>query len=269
MPKVNANGVNLHYSDTGNDGPVIVFSHGLIMSSAMFAAQIDRLKDRYRCIAYDHRGQGESEVAESGYDMDTLTKDAVALITELGAGPCHFVGLSMGGFVGMRLAARHPEMVKSLTLLETSADSEPEENGPKYRRLNFVAHWFGLGLVVGKVMPILFGKTFMTDPARSADRDIWRKRIIGNHRIGITRAVKGVIDRKSVMDELANIACPTLVAVGDEDTATVPAKSERIAAAIKGARLSIIPSAGHSSTIEQPDHVSDLIERFIGEVERS
>ena len=267
MPKAKINGVSLHYTDTGGDGPAIVFSHGLIMSKAMFDAQIDRLKDRYRCIAYDHRGQGESEVTESGYDMDTLTDDAIALIDELGVAPCHFVGLSMGGFVGMRLAARRPELVKSLTLLETSADAEPAENAPKYRRLNFVARWFGLSLVVGKVMPILFGTTFMTDPGRSSERELWRKRIIGNHRIGITRAVVGVVERPGVMDELANIACPTLVAVGDEDTATVPAKSERIVAAINGAQLSIIPAAGHSSTIEQPEFVSDIIERFIGEVE--
>lgn len=267
MPKVSVNGVRLNYSDTGGDGPAIVFSHGLIMSGEMFAAQIERLSGRYRCIAYDHRGQGGSEVADSGYDMDTLTEDAIALISQLEAEPCHFVGLSMGGFVGMRLAARHPELVKSLTLLETSADMEPRENVPKYGRLNFVARWFGLGLVVGKVMPILFGKTFMSDPARAIDRETWRKHIVGNHRIGITRAVKGVIDRNGVMDELGRIACPTLVAVGDEDTATVPAKSERIATAIAGADLKIIPQAGHSSTIEQPEFVSDLIESFVDSVE--
>lgn len=269
MPKMSVNGVSLNYSDTGGDGPAIVFSHGLIMSGEMFAAQIKRLSKRYRCIAYDHRGQGGSEVSEDGYDMDTLTDDAVGLISQLGATPCHFVGLSMGGFVGMRLAARHPELVKSLTLLETSADTEPEENVPKYRRLNFVARWLGLGLVVGKVMPILFGKTFMADPARAADREIWRKHIVGNHRIGITRAVKGVIERNGVMDELGKITCPTLVAVGDEDTATVPVKSERIVAAINGADLKVIPQAGHSSTIEQPELVSDLIEVFIDGVEQA
>ena len=268
MPKINVNGVDLHYTDTGGNGAAIVFSHGLIMSGKMFSAQIDRLKGRYRCIAYDHRGQGGSEITETGYDMDTLTDDAIALISQLNVAPCHFVGLSMGGFVGMRLAARRPELVKSLTLLETSADTEPKENAPKYRMLNFVARWFGLGLVVGRVMPILFGKTFMSDPSRSADRKLWRDRIVGNHRIGITRAVTGVIERKGVFDELKNISCPTLVAVGDEDTATVPAKSERIASAVKGSQLTIIPAAGHSSTVEIPDVVSDIIENFVDRVER-
>ncbi len=266
MPSMEINGVNISHTDAGQGTP-IVFSHGLLMSGEMFSAQISRLKDRYRCISYDHRGQGRSEVTGDGYDMDTLTSDAAALIEKLDAGPCHFVGLSMGGFVGMRLAARHPELIRSLVLLETSADPEPAENVPKYRRLNFIARWFGLGLVIKQVMPIMFGTTFMNDPARAADRKEWSRHIVGNHRIGITRAVKGVIERKGVFDELGAITCPTLVAVGDEDVATVAEKSERMAGAIKGAVLEHIPNAGHSSTIEQPDFVSDLVETFLASVD--
>jgi pimeloyl-ACP methyl ester carboxylesterase len=125
------------------------------------------LKERYRCVAFDFRGQGQSEVTHGGYDMQTLYEDAVALIEQLGCAPCHFLGLSMGGFIGLRLAARHPELLRSLILLETSADPEPSENVAKYRQLTFVARWFGLGLVVDRVMPVMFGRTFLTDPARS------------------------------------------------------------------------------------------------------
>lgn len=263
MPTVTANGVRLHYTDSGGEAPAVLFSHGLLMSNAMFAAQIERLAPRYRCIAYDHRGQGDSDVTDTGYDMETLCDDAAALIEALDIAPCHFVGLSMGGFVGMRLAARRPELVRSLCLLETSAEKEPAENAPKYRLLNFIARWFGLRLVVGQVMPILFGKTFMADPGRADERNRWREHIASNHRLGITRAVRGVIERAAVVDELAQIACPTLVIVGDEDTATVPAKAERIAAGISGSQLLVIEAAGHSSTIEQPGRVSDAIESFI------
>ena len=62
----------------------------------------------------DWRGQGRSAVADTGYDMDTLTEDLVALIDHLGIAPVDYVGLSMGGFIGMRLAARHPEVVRAL-----------------------------------------------------------------------------------------------------------------------------------------------------------
>src|SRR5215470_17391800 len=144
MPTVEANGVKLYYEDTGDKSKeTIVFSHGLLFSCRMFDAQVAAFNDRYRCIAYDHRGQGQSEVARDGYDMETVYEDGAALIKALDCAPCHFVGLSMGGFVGMRIAARQPQLLKSLILLETSADPEPLENVPKYKRLNFVARWFG------------------------------------------------------------------------------------------------------------------------------
>ena len=126
MPKLAVNGVELDYIDVGEGAETILFSHGFLMSKDLFAPQIAALKDRYRCVAYDHRGQAQSEVTASGYDMDTVAEDAAALIEALEIGPCHIVGLSMGGFVGMRLGARRPDLVRSLVLLDTSARVDPE-----------------------------------------------------------------------------------------------------------------------------------------------
>ena len=217
MPFLEIRGARLHYTDEGDGPETVVFSHGLLFSGKMFAAQVEALKSDYRCITFDHRGQGQSEVTISGYDMDNLAQDARALIEALDAGPCHFVGLSMGGFVGMRLAARHPELIRSLSILNSSADPEPEENHGRYRLLNFIARWFGLGVVVGKVMPILFGSGYLDDPTKAGARKMWRTQIAGGDRMGITRAVSGVIERHGVRDEIAAITCPTLVLAGEED----------------------------------------------------
>ena len=112
MPWLGVDGVELHYEERGGaaGGTPIVFSHGLLWSGGMFDAEVAALSGRYRCIAYDHRGQGRSATSPTPYDMERLADDAAALIEQLGAVPCHFVGLSMGGFVGMRLAARRPEL---------------------------------------------------------------------------------------------------------------------------------------------------------------
>lgn len=262
MPTLSVNGVTLYYEDTGTGPETIVFSHGLLFSTHQFDAQVAALKNRYRVIAYDHRGQGKSEVTEGGYDMDHLSEDAAALIEALKIGPCHFAGLSMGGFMGMRLAARKPHLIKSLILMETTADPEPEENRPKYTLLNFIARWIGVRVVVGSVMKIMFSKSFLSDPAKSADRHLWRERLAGNAR-SIYRAVNGVITRTSIYDEIHKISCPTLVIVGEEDVATVPAKAERIVARIPGARLVRIPRAGHSSSVEQPEAVNRAILEFL------
>ncbi len=262
MPTLDIGGTRLHYTDEGSGEETVVFSHGLLFSGAMFAYQVEHLKSRYRCITFAHRGQGQSQITDGGYDMETLTEDAAGLIEALGAGPCHFVGLSMGGFVGMRLAIRRPELLRSLVLMETSAEAEPAENKPRYGMLNFIGRWFGFGVVIGRVMPIMFGQTFLNDPARAEEQAKWRKFIVSNDRIGTTRAVKGVIDRRSVADEIGQIAMPVLIIVGDEDVATVPEKSERMHSAIPGSKLVIVPKAGHSSTIEEPQAVNGALTEF-------
>ena len=266
MPELTVNGATLHYEEYGDGPETIVFAHGLLWSGRMFDAQVDVLKDRYRCITFDFRGQGRSEVTASGYDMDTLTEDAVALIDALGAAPCHFAGLSMGGFVGLRLALRHASLLRSLVLLDTTADPEPRENVGRYRLLNLIARWLGLRLVAGRVMPIMFGDTFLNDPNRAEERARWRRRLIDNDRIGITRAVRGVVEREGVYDHLAQISVPTLILVGDEDTATVPAKSRRMHERISGARLQVIPGAGHTSTVEQPAAVTAALATFLDDL---
>lgn len=263
MPHVDLNGAHIHYTDTGGNGDAIVFSHGLLFSGAMFDEQVAHFQRGNRCITFDHRGQGQSGVTKDGYDIDTLTADAAALIEHLNIAPCHFVGLSMGGFIGLRLTARRPELLKTLTLLDTSADAEPAENGPKYRMLNFVARWIGLWAVVGRVMPIVFGQTFLKDTARTAEKERWAKALSKGHRLGMTRAVSGVIHRQSCQDLLEQVALPVGIGVGDEDVATVPKKSEDIHARIKGSELVIFKGSGHSSSIETPGLVIDLIEQTI------
>lgn len=273
MPLVPVNGTRLWVEDTGDPpagappsggGAPVVFSHGLLWSTRLFDPQVAALRDRYRCVAYDHRGQGRSDVppGRAPVTIEACYADAVALLERLALGPVHFVGLSMGGFVGMRLAARRPDLVRSLALLETSADPEPEANRPRYRLLARVVRWLGPRPVAGRVMPIMFGRTFLADPARAAERDAWRAHLLGNRR-AIWRATLGVVDRAGVADELPRITAPTLVVVGDEDAATVPAKAERIAALIPGARLAVVCGAGHSSSVEQPAEVSVLLGAFL------
>ncbi len=253
----------MHYIDEGSGDETIVFAHGLLFNNEIFAKQIEYFKNRYRCIAYDHRGQGKSPVTKDGYDMDTLSEDAIGLIEKLAVGPCHFVGLSMGGFVAMRVAIRRPDLIKSVTLLDTSAEAEPEENKSGYRKLNFIGRWFGFKLVISKIMPIMFGTTFMNDPERADERKYWADLICANDRIGATRAVNGVIDRQGVMDQIDRIDRPVLIVVGEEDTATVPAKSQRMNEKIKGSQLVIIPKTGHLSTIESPNAVNAAMDEFL------
>ena len=264
--RIRVNGAELYYEEQGTGSETIFFSHGLLWSCRMFDDQIAMLKDRYRCIAFDHRGQGQSEITRGGYDMETLSEDAAALIEALGGAPCHFLGLSMGGFVGLRLAARRPELLKSLMLLETSAGPEPRENRAKYQQLNFIARWVSLGIVSKQVMKVMFGQKFLNDPARAKLLREWQQRLVHNHRKGITRATTGVITRQDVYEELEKIRVPTLILVGDQDVATPLPNAQRLHEGIAGSQLVIIPGAGHTSTVEEPAAVNAAISHFLGKL---
>jgi 3-oxoadipate enol-lactonase len=266
MPYLPIRGAQLYYEDSGGPGEPIVFSHGLLWDSKLYAQQIASLKDRYRCIAYDHRGQGRSQAPPGkGIALRTVYEDAVAFIQALGVGPCHFVGLSMGGFVGLRVAARHPELLRSLILMDTSANAETLWNLSRYRLLTAATHWLGLRPVVDRIMAIYFGRDFMKDPTRAAEREALRHQLASNPR-DVWRAMQGVITRRSVTGELERIRTPTLILVGEDDVVTTPERAELLHARIAGSRLVRLPHVGHMSNLEQPEQVNQALHRFLVDI---
>jgi 3-oxoadipate enol-lactonase len=222
----------------------VLFAHGLLWSTWLWHPQIEALRGRSRCVAFDFRGQGRSEVTASGYDMETLAADAAALIEQLGVAPVHFVGISMGGFVGLRLAARRPGLIRSLALLNTAADGEVPSNLPRYKLRALAARLAGFRAVARPVMKI----------------DV----------TGELRALEGVTSRAPVPEEeLRRIAAPTLVVIGTEDQAISAARSKAIAERIPGARLVVVPRAGHSSSLEAPEDVTAALREFWGSLGRA
>jgi pimeloyl-ACP methyl ester carboxylesterase len=266
MPKISANGVQLYYKEAGSGPDTIVFSHSYLVDNYHFDPQKRVLKDRFRCLAYDHRGHGQSEITKDGYDMENLYADAVGFIEALGCAPCHFIGLSTGGFIGLRIGIRRPELIKSLILMDTSADAEPEEAMRKYRLMLLTVRLFGYWPVVRKAMPIFFADKFLKDAARYNEVKEWRRRLMANDRLAMVKFGQGIFARDSVYEELDKIKTPTLVIVGQEDIAQPVNKAERIAEKISGAKLKIIPGAGHLCTVEEPAAVTKAIEEFLSDL---
>lgn len=263
MPEVLVNGAKLFYEEMGSGPETVVFSHSYLVDGRHFTPQMQALRDRYRCIAYDHRGHGRSEVTESGYDMENLYADGVGFIEALGCAPCHFVGLSSGGFIGLRIGIRRPDLLRSLILMGTSADPESEENVKQYKLLLLIVRWLGYWPVVGKVMPLLFGEKFLSDPARQEEVREWKRCILSSNKKAMIKFGEGIFSRAGVIEELPKIRTPTLVIVGEEDRAQPLEKAKRIAESIPGARLVVIPRAGHLCTVEEPADVTVAIEEFL------
>lgn len=266
MPTIKINNADIYFEDSApNDRqkPVMVFAHGLLWNTRMYDKQVEHFQENYRCIAFDFRGQGQSQVTKAGYDMETLTEDTLELLTALDIEQCHFVGLSMGGFIGQRIAIKRPELLLSLILLETSADPEDPKNVPQYRKLVKAIRWLGIKRVSSKVMPIMFGSSFLADKSRQSERKQWLTMLQGNRKGGVIKATMGVIERIGTYEQLTDITTPTLIIVGDEDAATPYAKSERMHFAIAGSKFAVIKGAGHTATVEEPEQVNRVMSQFL------
>ncbi|MFL6386576.1 MAG: alpha/beta fold hydrolase [Terriglobales bacterium] len=268
MPTIQVNGVKLFYKESGSGPETVVFSHGLLMDHTMFEPQRAVFEKQYRVIAYDHRAQGQSEDIGRGYDMSTIADDAALLIRALNAAPCHFAGLSMGGFAGMRVAAHHPELIRTLTLMNTTATKEKAANRIKYAFLAQMVKIFSPAPFTSIAVKELFGETTRRSAERRPMLEEWTGKL--RARRNIAPSLLAVMNRREFRaDELAAIRCPTLIITGEDDTAQPPRNSASLISGIRGARHVNIPGAGHSSCLETPDEVTTAMQELLQSAEQA
>jgi len=265
MPVKEIAGRPIHYVTAGSGPETIVFSHGYLMNHAMFTAQITALSQTHRVIAFDHRGHGQSGPCHEPFGIYDLLDDAIKLIEAVGNGPVHFAGMSTGGYVGMRLLLKRPDLIKTLTLIDTGANAEAPASLRQYNQLLFLVRLVGIRPLLGRVLPLLFGQSFRTDPARQGEFQSWKASIAGLDRTSIRQFGRAVFDRDDVLEALRNLETPprTLVMVGQEDIPTPPPLAKALHDAITGSELVHVPDAGHTSPLENPAFVTDAITKFL------
>lgn len=265
MPTIAVNGTTLHYVDEGpRDARTLVLSPSMFFDTRMFAAQAAALSDRFRIIRYDHRGQGESaRDSRDKLDMDTLSEDAAALIEDLELGRCTFVGNSMGGFVGLRLAARRPDLIASAVLMGTSADVE--EQADEMDGLVEVLAEHGMEPVIDGVLHFMMGDTTLTDPSR-AEVLAEVTALLRSRTPEYADAAWNIAHRLDVLDELAGIRVPILVVAGTEDHTYPPHKSQQIVDGVPGARLEMMERTGHVHALENPKAVNAVLEKHLADL---
>jgi 3-oxoadipate enol-lactonase len=271
MPVMHANGSDLYYEDTGGPGEPILFLHGFLFDGRQFQAQVASLRDRYRCVTLDFRGQGRSSPVRGGYQIEQHMADVLAVIRRLDIAPVHLVGLSMGGFVALRIAAREPGLLRSVTLLNTSAAAHARSKFPKQLTLAAVARAAGVSLppVVSGIEAELYGEAFRKDPARAAVREVWRQRWAQADRSSLVRTLLGFMIRPDIRNELGDVTVPTLVIAGGADASLPPPLSREIHSLIPGSRLVELPGVGHSAPLEDPDGVTWALEQFLNDRRRA
>jgi pimeloyl-ACP methyl ester carboxylesterase len=185
----------------------------------------------------------------------------------LAAAPPRFalVGLSMGDYIALEILRKAPERVLGLGLLDTSARSDPPEQGANRRELMDLARAGKLREVADRLFPHLVSHA-RHDDARLLE--LVRTMTIETGADAFVRQEQAILDRPDSRADLAAIRCPTLVLVGDQDEITPPELAHEMAAGIVGSRLALIADSGHLATLEQPERVNaallDWLERVRG-----
>lgn len=265
MPTLSIRGASIHYEDEGQGDPTLLLVHGLMLAGESFAQQRRAFRGDHRVVTPDLRGQGRSEMTRVGLDLDSLAADLVALIEALDCGPCHVVGFSMGAFIALRLGARRPDLVRSLTLIGPSAQAEDPAKMTRYRVMILLAGLLGVRPIAGRLMEILFGRTFRTSPDRATELARWRRAVERLPR-SIRHAARASAHRASIEHELEAIVAPTLVVSGEEDTAVPGEVARGVHHGIVGSRFVGLPDTGHAVMIEQPERFNTLLRSFLESV---
>jgi 3-oxoadipate enol-lactonase len=245
----------LHYELTGPpDAPVLMLGNSLGTTMDMWDAVTPALAGRFRLLRFDNRGHGGSAVPPGPYTIGNLGRDVLALLDSLDLPRISYCGLSLGGMVGMWLAAHAPERVDRLALCCTSAYLPPAE-GWRDRAARVRAAG-GVAAVADAVLLRWFSAGWAERHPQAWERA--RAMLVAAPPEGYAACCEAI----AAMDlraALPSITARTLVVSGGNDLATPPEHGAAIASAVPGARFVILPDSAHLAAIEVPEGLAPAL----------
>lgn len=269
MTREAVRGVGLNVEVAGQ-GDAVILLHGFTGTAMQWADQADMLSRSYRTVCVDLLGHGGSDAPADArrYGMDDCARDLVALLDRLGCASADWIGYSMGGRVALGLALAFPDRVRRLVLESASPGIEREEERQARRSRDealaeriervgveaFVDEWMA--------QPLFSSQGRLPEPVRRAAREERCR----NHALGLANSLRGIGSgaQPSYWRRLGELAMPVLLLAGEEDakfSAIARAMGERI----RGARVALVPDAGHNVHLENPDRFITTVLHFLSE----
>ncbi|MGE3175548.1 MAG: alpha/beta fold hydrolase [Planctomycetota bacterium] len=249
------------------EGPLALLIHGYPLDHRMWTDVLLGPLGQHRTLcALDLRGHGHSPWhGDTAHTMELLAEDCAAVIRTLGDGSADgtadVVGLSMGGYVALALAERHPETLRTLTLVDTRAAADTPEGKTARATMAEQVLQKGRRWLAEQLLPKLLAK----DAAPQVQARM-QTMIEATPVETILADLAGMRERKNRRGVLPQLQAPTFVVVGEHDALTPPAEAEAMAKEIPGAQLLVVPGAGHMTPMEQPVQFQEELGRFWGVV---
>ncbi len=257
MPTITANGATLYFEDGGRGPQSVLLLPGSGAPLESWAAYRPALETRARVIAMDHRGVGRSTSTPDRWTVLDMANDAIAVLDHLDIASTAVVGMSLGGAVAQELALRHPHRVEKLVLISTVAQTG-DDSGPYLR-----ASWELMDALddagLQQHRPLLM---ILTMAARTTlmDEDFVRRFMTMARDVYIPDGQVAAMRSFHSLERLPRLSVPTRVIVGSDDLTAMPRQAALIANAIPGARLTIVPDAGHLILHERVDEIRRLLD---------
>jgi 3-oxoadipate enol-lactonase len=242
--------MRLNYEESGSgDAPVVVLGSSLGATHAMWAPQIDVLAERFRVIAFDHRGHGESEVPPGPYTIDDLGGDVVELLDTLAVEQASYVGISLGGAVGLWLAENAPERFHRFALLCPPA--WPAAGAQMWTDRAATVRAEGTQAITEATL----GRWFLPE---FTEIDPLREQLLNTPDEGYAACCEA-LGSMDLRDKLGDITAPVLLVTAEQDESIPPETVIPLATAIPGAHLEIIENAAHLVTYSHPEIINPLL----------
>lgn len=261
MPMIQLDGASLHFDESGAGTPVLLL-HGLGSSGRDWEFVVPGLAAHHRVVVPDVRGHGRSDKPAGAYGVPLFARDIAAFCDRLGLASVHVVGLSMGGMIGFQLAVDRPELVRSLTIVNSGPDMVPRTMKIKLALAMRVLmlKYLGPKRLARVLAPKLFPK-----PEQAELRQRFEDAVNANDPDAYLRATQGLIGW-SVLDRLEEISCPVLVLASDRDYTPLSAKKAYVDL-LGNARLQVVTDSGHASPLDQPGQIIEAVKGFLLEAE--
>jgi len=254
--KAKVNGTELYYELHGKEGaPWLILSHSLACTVRMWDPQIAAFRDRYRILAYDMRGHGQSAAPAGPYTLDMLADDVLALMRELKIDRACYVGLSIGGMIGQHLALKEPKRFEKMVLADTGHTQTPETIKQWEERIR-IAQAQGMKPLVAGTMERWFTPAFRDRPQAQRIAELIAATPVAGY-VGCGQAIM----KLNTTGRLKDIKLPVLAITGEADAAAGGTKY--IGEHLPGAKFVNIAQAAHIANIEQPEKFNQALREFL------
>jgi len=257
VPVAEINGQRIFYTDSGGDGPAVLFAHGFLMDHEMFSPQVEALSGEFRVIAWDARGFGDTEFDGKPFDYWDNARDCLGLLDHLGLDRAVIGGMSQGGFCSLRVALLAPDRVRALVLIDTQAGAEEPDKVELYG--DMIEAWVNVG--PGEELARIIAGIIIDDPAHD---DYWIAKWQARDRELLREPGGCLLGRDDITDRLGEITCPALVVHGTQDGAIDMELAETLAAGLSGC-AGVVPIAGaaHAANLTHPDQANPALLTFL------